>query len=157
MAFPGVSTVGIKFGYAVEATAGTKPETFTLLTRINQIGGITIENEQIDASALEDEFDRSISGRGSNGGSFTVTINATQETITEWTTLMAAYATAKAANKGMWFNTYVPGLQKSFFAVAEPPTMLPQPDFDQNGLLTMELTLVLNEYKGIGEGIVPTA
>lgn len=157
MALPGVNTVGVKFGYAVETTAGTQPTAFTLLTRINQIGGITIENEQIDASALEDEIEKSIAGRGSTGGSFTVTVNATQETITEWTALIAAYNTAKADNKQMWFNTYVPSLSKSYMVVAEPPTILPQPDFDQNSLLTMELTLTINEYKGITTGVEPTA
>ena len=47
----GISTLGITFGYGVESTAGTKPSTFTKLNRINNIGGITIEPEQIDASA----------------------------------------------------------------------------------------------------------
>ena len=157
MALPGVNTVGVKFGYAVETTAGTQPTAFTQLTRINQIGGINIENEQIDASALEDEIEKSIAGRGSTGGSFPVTVNATQETITEWTTLIAAYNTAKADNKQMWFNTYVPSLSKSYMVVAEPPTKLPQPDFDQNSLLTMELTLTINDYKGIVDGVEPTA
>ena len=157
MALPGVNTVGVKFGYAVETTAGTQPTAFTQLTRINQIGGINIENEQIDASALEDEIEKSIAGRGSTGGSFPVTVNATKETITEWTTLIAAYNTAKADNKQMWFNTYVPSLSKSYMVVAEPPTKLPQPDFDQNSLLTMELTLTINDYKGIVDGVEPTA
>ena len=156
MAFPGVSTVGVKFGYAVETTAGSQPAAFTQLTRINQIGGITVENEQIDASALEDALDKSISGRGSTGGSFSVTVNVTAETITEWTTLISAYQTGVSSNKQMWFNTYVPSLSKSFMVVAEPPTMLPQPDFDQNSLLTMEMSLVINDYKGIVTGVAPT-
>ena len=50
MASAGISTLGITFGYGVETTAGTKPTTFKRLTRINAIGGITIENEQIDAA-----------------------------------------------------------------------------------------------------------
>lgn len=54
MAAAGLSTLGITFGYGTEATAGTKPTSFKQLTRINSIGGINIEPEQIDASALED-------------------------------------------------------------------------------------------------------
>lgn len=54
MALPGVSTIGIEFGYALETTSGTKPSAFSLLTRINSIGGIELSTEQIDASALED-------------------------------------------------------------------------------------------------------
>jgi len=52
MALPGVSTLGVLFGYG--AAGATKPNAFTLLTRINSIGGIALETEQIDASALED-------------------------------------------------------------------------------------------------------
>ena len=52
MGVAGVSTLGITFGYGAEATAGTKPTSFKQLTRINAIGGINIENEQIDASAI---------------------------------------------------------------------------------------------------------
>ena len=58
MAEAGLSTLGITFGYGTEATAGTKPTSFKQLTRINAIGGINIEPEQIDASALEDAITR---------------------------------------------------------------------------------------------------
>lgn len=46
-----------------EATAGTKYTSFKQLTRINAIGGINIEPEQIDASALEDAITRYVKGR----------------------------------------------------------------------------------------------
>lgn len=51
---PGVSTLGVELGWSLETTAGTKPTKFKRLTRINSIGGIELETEQIDASALED-------------------------------------------------------------------------------------------------------
>lgn len=54
MAVAGLSTLGITFGYGVETTAGTKPTSFKELSRINAIGGINVEAEQIDASALKD-------------------------------------------------------------------------------------------------------
>ena len=62
MALAGISTLGITFGYGAETTAGEKPSAFKQLTRINAIGGITIENEQIDASALEDAVSRYVQG-----------------------------------------------------------------------------------------------
>lgn len=88
MAAPGVSTLGVLFGYGVETVAGTKPEKFTLLTRINQIGGISIDVETIDASALEDKVEKTVAGRGSTGGTFTVTVNVTDETLEEWEALI---------------------------------------------------------------------
>lgn len=53
MAAAGVSSLGLLLGYA-GGTYDTKPASFTLLNRINAIGGISLETEQIDASALED-------------------------------------------------------------------------------------------------------
>ena len=50
----GLSTLGVIFAFGTENTAGTKPSTFKRLHRINSIGGFTVENATIDASALED-------------------------------------------------------------------------------------------------------
>lgn len=156
MAVPGVSTLGIKFGYAAESTAGTKPSSFTLLTRINQIGGISLDTEQIDASALEDEISKYVSGRADTGGTFNVTVNATNDTITEWQSVISTFA-ALTGGKQMWFNTYSPKLNKSFFVIAEPPAILPQPEMGQNELFTMEIPLVIVDFKGVDAAIIPTA
>lgn len=51
-----LTTLGVTFGFGVETAAGTKPTTFTQLKRCNSIGGISLETEQIDVSALEDLF-----------------------------------------------------------------------------------------------------
>lgn len=149
MALAGISTLGITFGYGIEETAGVKPTSFTQLTRINAIGGITIENEQIDASALEDFVSRYVQGRADTGGSFPVTVNLTPETVEEWETLIAAYKEAQTAGKRVWWQTIVPGFEKSFFVVAQPPTAIPQPEFAQNSLLTAEMGLTIEEYIGM--------
>ena len=144
----GISTLGITFGYGVEATAGTKPSTFTKLNRINNIAGITIEPEQLDASALEDAVTRYVKGRADTGGSFPVTVNFTPETRTEWETLITAYK-AVSGGKRMWFETIIPGFDDAFFVVAQPPEQIPQPEFAQNGLLTVDFNLTIEEYKGM--------
>ena len=113
----GISTLGITFGYGVEATAGTKPSTFTKLNRINNIGGITIEPEQIDASALEDAITRYVKGRADTGGSFPITVNFTPETKEEWEALITAYK-GLSGGKRMWFETIIPGFEDAFFVVA---------------------------------------
>lgn len=148
MAAAGISTLGVTFGYGTETTAGTKPTSFKQLTRINSIGGINIDPEQIDASALEDAVTRYVKGRADTGGSFLVTVNATSDTITEWETLISAYK-ALSGGKRMWFETIIPGFEKAFFVVAQPPEQIPQPEIGQNELLTMEMNLTIEEYKGI--------
>lgn len=148
MADMGLSTLGITFGYGVETTAGTKPTTFKKLTRINAIGGITIENEQIDASALEDAVSAYIRGRGDTGGSFAVTVNFTSATKAEWASVISEFA-ALSGGKRMWFETIIPGFEEAFFVVAQPPTAIPQPEIGQNELLTVEFNLTIEEYVGM--------
>lgn len=144
----GISTLGVTFGYGVETTAGEKPTSFTQLSRINSIGGITIDPQTIDASALEDMVTRNIKGRADTGGTWAITVNFTDETEAEWDALMSAYK-ALSGGKRMWFETVIPGITKGFFVVAQPPETIPQPAIDQNGLLTVEINLTIEEYKGL--------
>lgn len=148
MALAGISTLGITVGYAAESTAGEKPAAFTKLNRINSIGGITIDPETIDASAIEDYVEKSVAGRATTGGKFSITVNVTDETITEWTTLMDTYK-ALTGGKQMWFTFYSPSLEKGYFVIAQPPSILPMPELGQNSLLTMEISLTIVEYKGL--------
>ena len=148
MALAGLSTLGITFGYGVETTASTKPSSFSQLTRINSIGGISITPETIDASALEDDVEQSVAGRASTGGSWEVTINYTPDTADEWDDLITAYNTAHASQKQMWFEVIVPGMTDAFFVIAEPPQEIPMPELSQNSLLTVTMSLTIVEYKG---------
>ena len=153
-----VSTLGVTFGYGVEATgyAGTKPSSFTQLQRINNIGGITITPATIDASALEDSVTKTVAGRGETGGTWTVTVNFTSETKTEWANLISAYQTAKTNGVNMWFETIVPGFDDAFFVVAQPPEAIPMPEIAQNGLLTVEFPLVIVDVKGMSAKVAFT-
>lgn len=144
----GISTLGITFGYGVEATAGEKPTTFTQLNRINSIGGITIENEQIDASALEDIVSRYVRGRADTGGSFPVSVNFTSETAAEWKAVIDSYSKLGIGLR-MWFEIIIPGFDEAFFVVAEPPTAIPLPEIGQNELLVAEFNLTIEEYIGM--------
>ena len=148
MALAGLSTLGVTFGYGVEASAtpGTKPATFTQLTRINQIGAISLENQQIDASALEDLVTKNIAGRADTPGNVGVTINLTDATKTEWETLINTY---KELTNGcqMWFEIIIPNMTESYFFIAQPPQEIPSPEMGQNELLTVEITLTIVDVK----------
>jgi hypothetical protein len=155
MAQAGISTLGLRLSWGVETVAGEKPTTFTLLDRINSIGGITIEPETIDASALEDEVERSVAGRGTTGGTFPIGINVTDETIDQWENLIADY---KGMGTGlrMWFQISSPYLTRAYFVAGQPPLQIPMPDFGQNELLTAELPITIDEYVGMDEKVEPT-
>ena len=144
----GLSTLGITFGYGVETSARTKPASFTQLNRINNIGGISMDVEQIDASALEDTQTKYVAGRADTGGTWAVTVNFTDETADEWSDLIDAYNTAQASNLNLWFEVILPNQSDAFFVVAQPPQQLPMPEIGQNELLTVEISLTVVEYKG---------
>lgn len=145
---PGLSTLGVKFLYGVETTAGTKPSTFTQLERCNNINGLNLSTEIIDASALEDYVTRKVAGRQDAGDSWTVTFNYTEEVATQLKAMIEAYKTAKASGLRTWYEVLIPDTTNAFFVVAEPPQVLSMPEFGQNGLLTIDLEFAVQEYIG---------
>lgn len=156
MAAAGLSTIGVLIGYAVESTAGNRPASgFTKLTRINAVGGISLDVEQIDASALEDSVTKYIAGRADTGSDFSITVNYTNDTATEWATLFSAAATGKASNKATWIEIYHPSLTNAFFVSVELPSKLPVPEMGQNELLTVEISCTVVDFE-TGTAVAPT-
>lgn len=152
----GVSSLGVTFSYGVETTKGTKPTAFTILSRINQIGDVTVETEAIDASALEDKQTRNIPGRDTVSDTLTITVNKTDETIAEWEKVITDYQEL-TDGKRMWFQTITPGFTKAEFVVAAPPSKLPISGKEQNSLLTMEINLTVDEMIGSDTKVEPTS
>ena len=153
----GVSTLGVTLSYGVETTAGTKPNAFTQLPRVNSISGIELDTETIDASALEDYQERSIAGRQSTGGEWSVTFNLTNETIPLIEAMMTAATAGLEENKRTWFQVSIPNITKSFFVVGQPGTKVPMPDFGQNELLTGDISITIDEYIGLDTAVTVTA
>jgi hypothetical protein len=155
MAQAGVSTLGIVFSYGIETTAGEKPTSFKKLDRINSIGGISIEPETIDASALEDTVERSVAGRGTTAGSFPVVVNLTDLTFAQWEKLIEEYNEMESGIR-MWFQVSAPGLTNAFYVAAQPPQEIPMPDMSQNELLTVEIPLTIDKYEGMSAKVKET-
>lgn len=53
----------------------------------------------------------------------------------------------------MWFEVYHPDLTKAFFVIAQPPEHIPMPESSQNALWTVDMNLVIEEYKGLDEKV----
>lgn len=152
---PGLSTLGVKFGYAVESTANTKPDSFTWLERCNAINGLNLSTEIIDASALEDFIAKKIAGRQDPGDDWTVTFNYTEEVAQQLKNMIAAYNTGKQSKLRTWFEVWIPNSESAFYVVAQPPQILSMPEFAQNSLLTIDITLAVEEYVGDDTAIEP--
>lgn len=144
----GLTTLGVRVAYGVETTAGTKPSTFTWLQRCDSVAGIDLPSEKIDVSAIEDLQTAYAAGRQDSGGEWALGFNFTDEVNTMLTTMISAYNTAKTNGKAMWFEVYHPSLTNGFFVVAEPPQLVPMPEFGQNEKLTVTITNTIVEYKG---------
>ena len=125
------------------------------LTRINEIGEVSVETEAIDASALEDKQTRNIPGRDTVSETMTVTVNKTDETIAEWEKVISDYA-ALSGGKRMWFQEITPGITDAEFFVAQPPSKLPITAKQQNSLLTMTMNLIIEEMIGTDTVVEPT-
>lgn len=156
MAQAGISTLGVQLSYGIETSAGVKPTAFNVVHRINSIGGITIEPETIDASALEDSVTRSVAGRGTSAGNFTIGVNATNATIAEWEQVIAEYKEIMDDGLRVWWQVSSPSLDRAYFVAAQPPLEIPMPDFSQNELLVVEIPLTIDQFLGMQEKVTPT-
>ena len=56
----------------------------------------------------------------------------------------------------MWWVVWSPELTDSFYVVAQPPRELPMSELGQNELQTIEITLSINEYKGMDAAVRPS-
>lgn len=148
-----LSTIGIKFGWAVETTAGTKPTSFTWIPRCNKIAGITVTRDKIDVTCFEDTIKKYIAGVGDTGGDWTVNFNGSMKFVDRWNSLLAAYE--EAAEKGLatWANVFIPGFGSYFIKIE--PGEIPMSDLESNNKLDMQMSCVINEYAGLGAAIEP--
>ena len=140
----GLSTLGITFGYGVGAT---KPATFTQLERIVSIGEMSVENETIDVSTLEDYVTKYVRGRGTTTDSIPVVVNWTDEVEAQWDAVLTAFS-GRTTGQSMWFEIIVPGKTKAAFFKAQPPTILPIPSHEQNASYQNTINLTVEEIVG---------
>lgn len=156
MSVSGVSTLGVKFGWAVEATAGTRPTAYTWVPRCNNVGAYAMNEQPIDSSALEDYMTRYIPGRKDGGGTLPISFNRTDEVVNGLTAMIAAYETAKESGKGFWWEIWSPDLSKAEFYKGAPPSSLPGNEKSQNSLQVMELNFIV-EDAATEDAVEPTA
>ena len=138
----GLSTLGIKVYQALaeDGAKVTTAESYSQLTRINGIGEISVTQENIDASALEDYLSRFVAGRSTVTDSLEITINATNDTIAEWKAILG---------KRVCIMIDIPEMTDAFFIIVQVPTQLPMPSLDQNSLLTMAIGCTVNDFIGL--------
>ncbi len=131
-----LTTAGVHLKYAVESTKGTRPTSgYTDLPGVKSTPSLNPAPEALDATTLnEEEYKVYVQGLKDLGGSLEFGFNLTQDFITAYTALMTAAATAKAAEKSVWFMIDVPGLTNAAYFRGDPADL---------GLPAMEVNNVL--------------
>lgn len=152
-----LSTIGVKIGYAVATTNGAKPTSFTWLERCKSIGGISLSQETIDVTALEDYIMQYAEGRADTGGAWELTFGVNDDVVTSLETMLSEAATAKTAGKEIWWDVWFPGLKKSFYVIATPGTKIALPEIGGGAAAEFPISLTVNEYKGLDTAIEPKA
>lgn len=149
-----LTTIGVKLGYAIEETKGTKPTAFKWLKRCKNIAGIELTTDKIDLTALEDRIKQYAEGVADTGGDWALTFGLNDDVVTTLTTLRAESVEAKNAGKATWFNVWFPGLAQSFYIIAEPG-MIPMPEIGVASAAEININCTINEYKGLDVAIEP--
>jgi len=89
-------------------------------------------------------------------GTFPVTFNISTEVISQLEAMITAYNGLSGGQK-LWTEVWSPFLSDGFYAIVQAPKHIPQPDMSQNELMTVEMTFILEDYKGMLPGIEPTS
>jgi hypothetical protein len=116
-----MNTIGVKIGYAVETTAGTRPTTgYINIPDIKDIPEMQLNPSQLEVTNLVDQFKRYIPGLKDVGGDVPLTFNLTQALITAWAALVQAADTGSDDGKSTWFEVVVQKLNESFYFKGVP-------------------------------------
>lgn len=116
-----LNTAGVKLGYAVETTKGTKPTKFTHINDIKSVPDFNPEPNALQTTDLSvTGYHTYTEGLRDLGGSLSFGANLTNELITDWGAIVESYKTAKSGGKSMWFEITHPELEKAVFFTGEP-------------------------------------
>jgi hypothetical protein len=151
----GNSTVSTLCGWAIEEQPGLKPIDFTVIHRVDEIGGVGVTSEVIDASALEDYEAKYIIGRADPGQTIPITVHMTKNTKQEWQTLFDDFKNRASEDLRMWLEVYTPHMDDSFYLIVEPPEKVVLPDIGQNQLFLVEVNFIIKEYIGYDNPVKP--
>lgn len=135
-----LSTAGVKIGYAVEATAGTRPtDNYTRIHDIKEVPDFNPEPETIETTDLEqEEYKTYVDGLKDLGGALSFTANFTAALQTAWAECVDAYDEAEAAGKKMYFVIHHPRLTNAVYFHGKP-SALGLPGMGVNSVLETRL------------------
>ena len=116
MARVDLTTAGVKVGWAVETTAGTRPTTYEHFVGINSVPDMNPEPSSRDATTFDElEYKVYAEGLKDLSGATGFGANITQAFIDQWEAMVTACEAANDDGLSMWFAVHVPKLDKAWF------------------------------------------
>lgn len=116
-----LSTAGVLFGYAVETTAGTKPDAFIQIERAMSLPALNPTPEPVEVTPLDaTEWKEYINGLKDTGGALAIKFSLNNSFRKAWGDFVSAYEAGKPDDKNTWVVFYIPGMEDSFFFRCEP-------------------------------------
>lgn len=154
-----LSTAGIRFGYATEATAGTMPTSgYTNVPHPKEIPDLSPEPNALDTSHLNIQaggFKTYIEGLKDMGGALAITIGMSAELLSSWNAMVTAAATALEGGKRTWFTFYHPALEDGFF-LAGIPSRLDFPGASVDEVWDATVYILPTDVHGWATAVNPT-
>ena len=141
------NTIGVKLGYCVEASAGTRPTTgYTNIPDIKSIPAIDLTPSKLEVTNLIDKYRRFITGVLDAGDSIDVNANLTAALKTAWASLVSAAASAWTSQKSTWFEISIPNFDSFYFAGI--PTEMGVSELGVDAVAEASLHIIPNQIAG---------
>lgn len=111
------NTIGVKIGYCVEASAGSRPTSgFTNIPDVKGISSLEFNPSKLQVTNLVDKYHRRIDGVIDTGDDVSLTCNMTASLKTAWASMVSAAKGAWASGKSTWYEVSIPNMDSFFFA-----------------------------------------
>ena len=141
------NTIGVKLGYAVEATAGSRPTSgYMNIPDIKSLPSVDLSPSKLEVTNLVDKYRRYITGVLDAGDDINVTANLTASLKTVWATLVASAASAWASQKSTWFEISIPNFDSFYFAGI--PTEMGVSELGVDAVVEASLHIIPNQIAG---------
>ena len=141
------NTIGVKLGYCVESTAGSRPTTsYVNIPDIKGIPSIDLTPSKLEVTNLVDKYRRYITGVLDAGDDINVTANLTAALKTAWASLVAAAGSAWTSGKSTWFEISIPNFDSFYFAGI--PTDMGVNELGVDAVAEASLHIIPNQIAG---------
>ena len=141
------NTIGVKMGYVVETTAGSRPTSgYTNIPDLKTIPGVELTPSKLEVTNLVDKYRRFITGVLDAGDSFDITANLTASLKTAWASMVSAANSAWTSGKSTWYEISIPNFDSFYFAGM--PTEMGFNEMGVDAVAEASLHIIPNQIAG---------